>query len=110
MGDNKRYGQMLVEGFVRAIPWAIVFSVTVLITTNLVVGMVKQEVKEAVDYGAKTVARKTMNMVLYDPTFNREILPKVKQATKETIEYTATVASQRMGSGADKKARARQEK
>lgn len=107
MGDN-RYGQMLVEGFVRAIPWAIVFSAALVITSGLIMGMVKQEVKEAVEYGAKTVTRNSMNLVLHDPTFNREILPKVKQATKETIEYTATVAAQRLASVSDQKARARQ--
>ncbi len=106
MGD-KSYGQIMMEGFVRAIPWAIVFSVAFVVTTGLVMSLVKQEVKEAVDYGAKTVAVKTMNMVLHDPIFNRDILPKVKQATKETIEYTATVTAQRMGAKAEKKAGAR---
>jgi hypothetical protein len=80
---DKTYGQLLIEGVVRAIPWAIVFSVTFLITMKILMGMLGQEVKEAIDFTAKTALHTSMNAVL-----SSEVFPRIKQNTKEAIEYT----------------------
>ena len=74
MGE-KSYGQMLIEGFVRAIPWAIVFSVTIIVTAN----MLAPKVKRGIEY---TISA-SMNAVL-----DERVFPKVKQNVKEAIEYT----------------------
>jgi hypothetical protein len=81
---DKSYGQMLTDGFVRAIPWAIVFSVAFVITMKIFMGMLGQEVKKAIDFTAKTAINTSMDTIL-----SSEVFPKIKQNTKEAIEYTA---------------------
>ncbi|MBI3809250.1 MAG: hypothetical protein HY284_02170 [Nitrospirae bacterium] len=93
--DGKSYGQMMGEQFVRAIPWAVVFSVAVLITTNGVMGMLKQDVREAIEYTFKTAVHQSVHTIANDPEFNNVLWPKVKQNTKEAIEYTITMAERR---------------
>ncbi len=90
--EETRYGQLLTRGFIQAIPWAIVFSVAWLLTFNLTMGMVRQEVKEAIEYGAKVGVSQAIHTVLHDPEFDQALWPKIKQNTKETIEYTVTMA------------------
>jgi purine-nucleoside phosphorylase len=80
---EKSYGQLLTEGIVRAIPWAIVFSLAFLITMKIFMGMLGQEVKKAIDLTAKTAINTSMNAVL-----SSEVFPRIKQNTKEAIEYT----------------------
>jgi cytochrome P450 len=80
---EKSYGQLLIEGIVRAIPWAIVFSLAFLITMKIFMGMLGQEVKEAIDFTAQTAVSASMNAVL-----SSEVFPKIKQNAKEAIEYT----------------------
>lgn len=80
---DKSYGQLLLEGIVRAIPWALVFSLTFLITMKIFMAMLGQEVKKAIDFTAKTAVSTSLNTVLSSSVF-----PKVKQNTKEAIEYT----------------------
>ena len=80
---EKSYGQLLIEGIVRAIPWAIVFSLAFLITMKVFMGMLGQEVKEAIDFTSKTAISASMNAVL-----SSDVFPKIKQNTKEAIEYT----------------------
>jgi hypothetical protein len=75
MGE-KSYGQMLIEGFVRAIPWAVVFSITIVLTAK----MLAPQVKRGIEY---TISA-SMNAVL-----DEEVFPRVKQNVKEAIEYTA---------------------
>ena len=74
MGE-KSYGQMLIEGFVRAIPWAIVFSITIVVTANMLAPKIKQ--------GIEYTIHASMNAVL-----DEQVFPKVKQNVKEAIEYT----------------------
>jgi hypothetical protein len=76
---EKSYGQLLIEGIVRAIPWAIVFSLAFLITMKIFMGMLGHEVKKTIDLTVHT----SMNAVL-----SSEVFPKIKQNTKEAIEYT----------------------
>lgn len=80
---DKSYGQILTEGIVRAIPWALVFSLTFLITMKIFVAMLGHEVKKAVDFAARTAIHTSMDAVL-----DSQVFPKVKQNTKEAIEYT----------------------
>jgi uncharacterized Fe-S cluster-containing radical SAM superfamily enzyme len=80
---EKSYGQLLTEGVVRAVPWAIVFSLAFLITMKIFMGMLGQEVKKAIDRTAKTAVNASMNVLL-----SPEVFPKIKQNTKEAIEYT----------------------
>jgi hypothetical protein len=94
--SGKGYGSMLVEGFVRAIPWAIVFSAALVVTASLIMGMAGQEVKKALHYAPKAVIHAAMGEILHDPTFNQDILPKIKQNAKEAIEYTVTFADQKL--------------
>jgi hypothetical protein len=79
---EKSYGQLLIEGIVRAIPWAIVFSLAFLITMKTFMGMLGHEVKEAIDFTAQTAVSASMNAVL-----SSEVFPRIKQNTKEAIEY-----------------------
>jgi hypothetical protein len=60
---------------VRAIPWAVVFSITIVVTA----GMLAPRVKRGIEY---TIGA-SMNAVL-----DAEVFPKVKQNVKEAIEYT----------------------
>ena len=80
---DKSYGQLLSEGFVRAIPWAVVFSLAFIITMKIVMVMLGQEVKKAIDFTAKSAVHTSMSAVL-----SSEVFPKIKQNTKEAIEYT----------------------
>ena len=80
---EKSAGQMMAEGFLRAIPWAIVFAVTVVITLKISMVMLGQEVKEAIDFTAKTAVNTSMDAIV-----NSGAYPKIKQNTKEAIEYT----------------------
>jgi hypothetical protein len=95
MGD-KNYGQMLAEGFVRAIPWAIVFSAAFVFSAGILVGSLRQEVKEAVEYTAKTAVRQSVRAVMNDPELNQVLWPRAKQLVKEGIEYTITTADRKL--------------
>jgi hypothetical protein len=90
---DKNYGQMMVEGFVRAIPWAVVFSAAFVLSAGIVANLLKQEIKEAVEYSAKTVIRQSVHTLLTDPGFNRDLLPKIKQNVKEAVEFTFSTAN-----------------
>lgn len=83
MGE-RGYGQIMGEAFARAIPWAIVFSVTVVVTAKLLVGMIAPEIKKGIEYGASSVINATVNRALGD-----DLYPRIKQNTKEAIEYAA---------------------
>ena len=87
MGE-KRYGQIVAEALARAIPWAIVFSVTVVFTAKLLVVMIAPEIKKGIEYGANSVIDATVNKALDD-----DLYPKIKQNTKEAIEYAAATVN-----------------
>lgn len=86
---------MLARGFVQAVPWAIVFSVAWLVTFDVTMGMLRQEVKEAIEYAAKTGVSQSIHAVLTDQEFEEDLWPKIKQNAKEAIEYTVTMANRR---------------
>ena len=75
--EEKRYGQLLTRGFIQAIPWAIVFSVAWLAMFNVMLGMVRQDVKEAIEYGAKVGVSQAIHTVLHDSEFDKELWPKI---------------------------------
>ncbi len=90
---DKGYAQVLADGFSRAIPWAIVFVVAWAFSIQILLHMLRPEVKKAIDYGVKTVVSQSINTLLTDPNFDKQLWPKIKQNTKEAIEYTVTMAS-----------------
>lgn len=90
--EEKSCGQVLARGFAQAIPWAVVFSAALLVTFSLMMGMVRQEIKEAIDYTAHSALHQAIREVLNDQAFNDRLLPKIKQNAKEAIEYTVTMA------------------
>jgi hypothetical protein len=89
---ERGYGQIIAEGFARAIPWALVFSVTVVFTAKLLVVMIAPEVKRGIEYGANSVINATVNKALDD-----DLYPKIKQNTKEAIEYAAAKMNGTLG-------------
>jgi hypothetical protein len=97
MGE-KGYGQIIAEGFARAIPWALVFSVTVVFTAKLLVVMIAPEIKRGIEYGANSVINATVNRALDD-----DLYPKIKQNTKEAIEYAAVTMNGKLGKPSPKR-------
>lgn len=91
MGE-RGYGQIIAEGFARAIPWALVFSVTVVVTAKLLVVLIAPEIKRGIEYGANSVINATVNKALDD-----NLYPKIKQNTKEAIEYAAATINGKLG-------------
>jgi len=88
---DKSYGQILTEGIVRAIPWALVFSLFFLITMKIFLTMVGHEIKKTIDFAARSAIHTSMNAVL-----DSEVFPKIKQNTKEAIEYTVDTVNREL--------------
>lgn len=82
---EKGYGQIIAESFVKAVTWGLTLAVIYVITTKITLGMVKQDVKDAIDFAQKTAISNTMNAVL-----SHDVFPRIKQNTKEAIEFTVT--------------------
>jgi hypothetical protein len=89
---EKTPDQMIREEFLRAIPWAVTFSLATIVTMLICVGIIKQEIKEAFEFGTRTALIQTVAVLTDDEVFNKHILPKLKQNTKEAIEYTMIMA------------------
>ncbi|MEK6589085.1 MAG: hypothetical protein AABZ11_00225 [Nitrospinota bacterium] len=81
---EKGYGQIVIESFVKALTWGLTLAVISIISVNIILGMFKQDVKDAIDFTQKTAIKNAMNTVL-----SYDIFPKIKQNTKEAIEFTA---------------------
>lgn len=94
---ERGYGQTIADGFARAIPWALVFSVTIVFTAKLLVVMIAPEIKRGIEYGANSVINATVNKALDDDLF-----PRIKQNTKEAIEYAAVTMNGRLGKPSSK--------
>lgn len=94
MGE-KNLGHIFIEGFVRAVPWALVFSAALVLSASLIMTMLRQEVKEAMEYGASTAVNQTVGELLQNEVFIDELLPRIKQNVKEAIQYTITEAADR---------------
>ncbi len=95
MGE-KSYGKLMAEELVRAMTRAIVYSIALLVVVNIILGTLRQEAKEAIQYTAQTAVNEAIKAVLSDPAFSQDILPKIKQNTKEAIEYTVNAASRKL--------------
>lgn len=93
--EKDGYGQIIVKGFVQAIPWAIVFSIAWVLLLGVTMNMLRQEVKEAVEYAAETGVSQSIHALLTNPEFDRDLWPKIKQNTKEAIEYTVMVSERK---------------
>jgi Na+-translocating ferredoxin:NAD+ oxidoreductase RnfG subunit len=104
MGE-KSYGKLVVEELVGAITRAIVYSIALLVVTNIILGTLRQEAKEAIQYAAQNAPGEAINTILSDPAFNKDILPKIKQNTKEAIEYTVNAASRKLVVSAEGKSK-----
>tara|TARA_B100000315_G_scaffold235312_1_gene250120 strand:+ start:1612 stop:1920 length:309 start_codon:yes stop_codon:yes gene_type:complete len=80
--EERGFGEIMYVEFCRAIPWGITFSVCLFLSVSLLFCVFKQDVKEAVDY---TQTRAIDNLMV---TFlDEDFFLKVKQNTKETIEF-----------------------
>jgi len=88
---DKSYGQHVTEGIVRAIPWALVFSLFFLITMKIFLTMLGNEVKKTIAFTARTAVNTSMDAVL-----DSEVFPKIKQNTKEAIEYTVQTVNKEL--------------
>ncbi len=89
--SEKTSGQIFVEGFVRAIPWAITFSVAVLLTMSIALSMVKQDLKEMIQFAAVEALGVSLEALT-----SQEVLPLIKQNIKEAIEYTVIKVDNRL--------------
>ena len=76
-------GQLFVKNLVIAIPWGIIFLLVFLIAS---LG-IKQQVREGIQFAAKTGIHEAKNLALDYPTLTR-----IKQNTKESVEFTAKTA------------------
>ncbi len=76
-------GTIFVRHLVMAIPWGIILLVVFFIAT---VG-IKQQVKEVMQYGARTAIYEAANFA-----FDYHTIVPVKQNIKEGIEFTAKTA------------------
>lgn len=94
--SEKSYGKLVVEELVRGITRAIVYSIALLCVANILLGTLRQEAKEAIEYATETVISEAIYTIHSDPDFNQHILPKIKQNAKEAIEYTVDMASRKM--------------
>ncbi|MEW5694093.1 MAG: hypothetical protein AB1765_12470 [Candidatus Hydrogenedentota bacterium] len=81
---EKGIKSIIIESLVRALTWGITLAVISLITLNIMLGMINQRVKNAIDFSQKNAIRNVQTALL-----NAEIFPKIKQNVKEAIEYSA---------------------
>lgn len=86
--SEKSVGQLFKEGVVQAAARALVYGAALLLVTVLCMGVIKQEIKEGIEYSVQSALAHTAAVVVEDEVFNDVILPKVKQNMKEAIEYT----------------------
>lgn len=87
MGE-KSVGQLFKEGLIQAAARALVYGTVLILVTVLCSGIIKQQIKEGIEYGVQAALLHTSAVLLDDEIFNQVILPKVKQNMKEAIEYT----------------------
>ncbi len=59
-----------------------------LLVTALCLSVVKQEIKEGIEFGGRSALAHTSAVAVEDEVFNDVVLPKVKQNMREAIEYT----------------------
>lgn len=76
-------GQLFIRNLVMAIPWGIIFLVVLLIVS---VG-VKQQIKEGLQFAARTAISETGNQIL-----DYNVFMRIKQNVKEGVEFTAKTA------------------
>ncbi|HLA50055.1 MAG TPA: hypothetical protein VJ000_02555 [Thermodesulfovibrionia bacterium] len=81
---EKGYGQIIAESFAKALTWGVTLAVISIIVLKITLGMVKQDVKDTIDFAQKTAIQNAMDAVL-----SYDVFPKIKQNTKEAIEFTA---------------------
>jgi len=80
-------GQVFVRNLIAAIPWSIIFLIVFLIVS---LG-VRQQIKESFQFAARMAISETSNRILNYPVFTR-----IKQNTKESIEFTAKTLRQEL--------------
>ncbi len=81
---EKGYGQIIAESFVKALTWGITLAVISVIGVSIILGMVKQDVKEAIDFAQTNAIDNIM-----DTALSYDVFPKIKQNAKEAIEFAA---------------------
>jgi len=85
--NEKSYGKILAEGFVRAIPWAVMFTLSVLTVFEVMTTVLRQEMKEAIEFTSNYAVRNAVRATLRDPVVREELVPRMKQAVKDTIDF-----------------------
>lgn len=80
--ENEGLGRVFLKELMRAIPWSVVLMIFLLIFMALI----KQDIKEAVDFTAKKVRIEAKGFISD---------PEVKQDIKEAVEYTSKQLEQR---------------
>lgn len=81
---EKGYGQIIAESFAKALTWGVTLAVISIFCVKIILGIVKQDVKDTIDFAQKTAIQNAMDAVL-----SYDVFPKIKQNTKEAIEFTA---------------------
>lgn len=94
--NEKPLGQLFIEGAIHAAARALVYGAVLVLATFLCAGIVKQQIKEGIEYGVQSALLHTTAVLLDDEIFNEVILPKVKQNMKEAIEYTILEAKREL--------------
>ena len=79
--------QLFVKNLVMAIPWGIILLVVFFITS---IGA-KQQIKEAIQYGARTAIHESRNIA-----FGYNVVVPVKQNIKEGIEFAGKTAKKEL--------------
>ncbi len=87
-GSEESVGQLFKEGVVQAAARALACGTAVLLVTALCLSVVKQEIKEGIEFGGRSALAHTSAVAVEDEVFNDVVLPKVKQNMREAIEYT----------------------
>jgi hypothetical protein len=106
MGE-KSLGQIFLEGFVRAIPWAIVFSAALVLSAGIIANILRVELKKAMEFGSDTLVNSAVDVILTDPRIQENLWPKAKQNVKEAIEYTAVTLAQQQAKVSERRAAAK---
>jgi Na+-translocating ferredoxin:NAD+ oxidoreductase RnfG subunit len=88
---EKGYGQIIAESFVKAVTWGVTLAVISIFIVKILLGMVKQDVKDTIDFAQKTAIHNAMDAVL-----SYDVFPKIKQNAKEAIEFTADTVDEKI--------------
>lgn len=93
--SEKSYGSILAESFVRAIPWAVVFSAAYFITMGIFLGVLKPEIKKAIAFAEQTAISATVHTVLDNEALKKDAKEAIEYAVK-TVDRELVVPHKRL--------------